>query len=90
MQPENLTDEQLWRAITQNTEALSALIQQQLKTNRRPRRLQTILAYARRIDALERQYRIYSTELRRRYSLESEELADLTISGSDAATVTAA
>jgi len=89
MQPENLTDEQLWRAIAQNTEALSALIQKQLKTNGRPRRLQTILAYARTIDALERQYSIYSAELRRRYSLESEDTADLTTSGSDAATVTA-
>jgi hypothetical protein len=88
MQSENLNDEQLWRGIAQNTGALSALIEQQLKTNRRPRRLRTILAYARTIDALERQYRIYSAELRRRYSLESEESADLTIRGSDAATVT--
>jgi hypothetical protein len=90
MEPGNLTDEQLWRAIAQNTGALSALIEQQLKTNRRPRRLRTILAYARTIDALERQYRIYVAELRRRYSLESKESADLTIRGSDAAMVTAA
>jgi hypothetical protein len=41
-------------------------------------------------DALERQYRIYVAELRRRYSLESKETTDLTISGSDAAMVTAA
>jgi hypothetical protein len=90
MQAENLTDEQLWQAIAHNTGALSALIEQQLKTNGRPRRLKTILAYARTVDALERQYRIYSAELRRRYSLESEESTDLTISGSDAAMVTAA
>jgi hypothetical protein len=90
MQSENLTDEQLWQGIAQNTETLSALIQQQLKMNGRPRPLQTILAYAKTIDALERQYRNYSAELRRRYSLESEEFAHLTISGSDAATVRAA
>jgi hypothetical protein len=91
MQAENLTDEQLWQAIAHNTGALSVLIEQQLKTNgRRPRRLKTILAYARTVDALERQYRIYSAELRRRYSLESEESTDLTISRSDAAMVTAA
>ena len=77
MQSENLTDEQLWRAIAQNTETLSALIQQQLKMNGRSRRPQTILAYAMTIDALKRQYRNYSAELRRRYSLESEESAEL-------------
>jgi hypothetical protein len=81
----------LWQAIAHNTGALSALIEQQLKMNgRRRRRLKTILAYARSVDALERQYRIYVAELRRRYSLESEEAADLTIRGSDAVTVTAA
>jgi hypothetical protein len=64
----NLTDDELWRAVAHNTEALSALIQQQLKMNGRPKRRQTIVAYARTINALERQYRIYSAELRRRHS----------------------
>jgi hypothetical protein len=65
----NLTDDELWRAIAHNTEALSALIQQQLKMNGRPGRLQTMVVRAQTIDALERQYRIYSAELRRRHSL---------------------
>jgi hypothetical protein len=38
---------------------------------------------AERIGKLERNYREYAAELRRRYSLESEESANLTISGSD-------
>ena len=45
---------------------------------------------AERIGKLERNYREYTAELRRRYSLDSEESVDLTIRGSDAATVTAA
>jgi hypothetical protein len=45
---------------------------------------------AERMGKLERNYREYTAELRRRYSLESEESATLTNSGSDAATVTAA
>ena len=63
-----LTDDELWRGIAHNTEALSALIQQQLKMNGRPGRLQTMVARAQTIDALERQYRTYSAELRRRHS----------------------
>ena len=31
MQSENLTDEQLWQAIAQNTNAMTALIHQQLE-----------------------------------------------------------
>jgi hypothetical protein len=41
---------------------------------------------AERIGKLERNYREYTAELRRRYSLESQESANSTISGSDAAT----
>jgi hypothetical protein len=62
----NLTDDELWRAIARNTEILSALIYQQLEMDRRPDGVQTMLD-ARTIYALERQYRIYTTELRRRY-----------------------
>jgi hypothetical protein len=63
-----LTDDELWRGIAKNTETLSALVQQQLKSNGRPGRLKTMLAYGLTIDALERQYRIYSAELLRRHS----------------------
>jgi hypothetical protein len=64
----NLTDDELWRAIHKNTETLSVLVQQQLELNGRPGRLQTMLAHGQTIDALERQYRIYSAELLRRHS----------------------
>jgi hypothetical protein len=94
MQVENLTDEQLWRAIAQNTNAMSALIHQQLELaavhtisdSIRQAKLREL--NAERISKLARNYREYTAELRRRYSLDSEESADLTIRGSDAATVT--
>lgn len=66
----NLTDDELWRAIVHNTDAMSSVLRQQLELNRRPEGLQAILlhATAQTISALERQYRIYSAELRRRNS----------------------
>ena len=66
--PTNLSDDELWRAIHKNTETLSVLIQQRLELNGHPGRLQTMLAQGQTIDALERQYRIYSAELLRRHS----------------------
>ena len=65
----NLTDDELWRAIAHNTETLSALIDQQLEMNRRPGGVQTMLTHssAQIVSALERQYWIYTAELRRRY-----------------------
>jgi hypothetical protein len=96
MQSENLTDEQLWRAIAQNTNAMTALIHPQLELTAVTtisdsiRQAKLRESNAERIGKLERNYREYTAELRRRYSLESEESADLTNSGSDAATVTAA
>ena len=96
MQSENLTDEQLWRAIAQNTKAMTALIHQQLELaavttiSDSIRQAKLRESNAERIGKLERNYREYAAELRRRYSLESEESAALTNSGSDAATVTAA
>jgi hypothetical protein len=96
MQSENPTDEQLWRAIAQNTNAMTALIHQQLELaavntiSDTIRQAKLRESNAERIGKLERNYREYTAELRRRYSLESEESANLTISGSDAATVTAA
>ena len=62
-------DDELWRAIAHNTETLSALIDQQLEMNRHPGGVQTVLAHsnAQTVSALERQYRTYTAELRRRY-----------------------
>jgi hypothetical protein len=96
MQFENLTDEQLWRAIAQNTNAMTALIHRQLELaavttiSDSIRQAKLRESNAERMGKLERNYREYTAELRRRYSLESEESAALTNSGSDAATVTAA
>ena len=96
MQVENLTDEQLWRAIAQNTNAMSALILRQLELvavntiSDSIRQAKLRESNAKRIDKLARNYQEYTAELRRRYSLDSEESADLTVSGSDAAMVTAA
>ena len=96
MQVENLTDEQLWRAIARNTNAMSALILRQIELaavntiSDSIRQAKLRESNAQRIDKLARNYQEYISELRRRYSLESKESVDLTISGSDAATVTAA
>jgi predicted rRNA methylase YqxC with S4 and FtsJ domains len=97
MQSVNLTDDQLWRAIAQNTNAMTALIHQQLELGpafNTPygiiRQAKLRESNAERIDKLARDYQEYTAELRRRYSLDSQESADLTIRGSDAATVTAA
>jgi hypothetical protein len=96
MQVENLADEQLWRAIAQNTNAMSALVRQQLELadantiSDSIRQAKLRESNAEIIDKLARNYREYTHELRRHYSLDTEESADLTIRGSDAATVTAA
>jgi hypothetical protein len=69
MQCANLTDDELWRAIAQNTEAMSELVQQMFESktgaNAGPRTNR--ISNARTIDALERQYRIYTAELQRRH-----------------------
>jgi NAD kinase len=85
MQVENLTNEQLWRAIARNTNAMSA---NTISDSIRQAKLRE--SNAERIDKLARNYHEYTAELRRRYSLDSEESADLIIAGGDAATVTAA
>jgi hypothetical protein len=65
----SLTDDELWRAIANNTDTFSTLLREQLGLNGRPGGLQTMLAqsHAQTISALERQYRIYTAELRRRH-----------------------
>ena len=69
-----LTDEQLWRAIAENTDEMSALVDQQfelaaangaLDIGRRGNLRQL---NAQRINTLQRQYQAFTTELRRRYS----------------------
>jgi len=77
MQSENLSDEQLWRAIAQNTNAMTALIHQQLELaavntiTDSIRQAKLRESNAERIGKLARNYREYTAELRRRYSLES-------------------
>ena len=93
---ENRTDEQLFRGIARNTNAMTALILRQLELaavntiSDSLRQAKLRESNAERIEKLARNYREDTAELRRRYSLESEQSADLTISGSDVATVTAA
>jgi hypothetical protein len=77
MQSVNLTDEQLWRAIAQNTNAMTALIHQHLELDPAVNTLSDTIRRAKlresnaeRIGKLERNYAEYAAELRRRYSLE--------------------
>jgi hypothetical protein len=77
MQSVNLTDDQLWQAIAQNTNAMTALIHQQLELDPAVNTLSDTIRQAKlresnaqRIGKLERNYREYTAERRRRYSLE--------------------
>jgi hypothetical protein len=77
MQSVNPTDEQLWRAIKRNTNAMSALIRQQLELDPAVNTPNGIIRQAKlresnaeRIGKLERNYQEYTEELRRRYSLD--------------------
>jgi len=75
MQVENLTDEQLFRGIARNTNAMTALILQQLELaavntiSDSIRQAKLRESNAERIGKLERNYQEYTAELRRRYSL---------------------
>jgi Flp pilus assembly pilin Flp len=65
----NLTDDELWRAIEQNTEAMSALFLQQLELDAAsgpidPGTRADLIRFANRFQD---EYREYSTELRSRY-----------------------
>jgi hypothetical protein len=62
-----LTDEQLWRAIAENTTELSKVMEAESV----PATGADIVHIARRavqFNKLQRQYRIYTSEIRRRYS----------------------
>jgi hypothetical protein len=69
-----LTDEQLWRAIAENTNEMSDLVDQQFElatANGAPdigRRANLRQLNAQRINTLQRQYQTFTAELRRRYS----------------------
>ena len=68
----DLTDDQLWRAIAQNTETLAAIIHQQLEFNDadcasiHPRVRADLIGFARKF---QREYRQYTDELRRRHPI---------------------
>jgi hypothetical protein len=77
MKSENLTDEQLFRGIARNTNAMTALIHQQLELDPAVNAVSAAIRQAKlresnaeRIGKLERNYHEYTAELRRRYSLE--------------------
>ena len=73
MRCDNLSDDQLWRAIAQNTERLSALIHQQLELSDadlaalHPRTRGDLIRFAGHI---QREYRQCADELRRRHPLD--------------------
>ncbi len=73
MQCVNLTDDELWRAIAQNTNAMSALIYRRLELdagntrNDVIHRARLMQSNAETISKLERNYREYTAELCRRY-----------------------
>lgn len=74
MQRVLLTDEQLWRAIAENTDEMSALVDQQFELVTADgvldigRRANLRQLNAQRINTLQRQYQTFTAELRRRYS----------------------
>jgi hypothetical protein len=69
MQCANMTDDELWRAISQNTEAMADLVRQmsESKTGSKAGTRTKRVSNAQTINTLEQQYRTYTAELRRRY-----------------------
>ena len=72
MQRVNLTDNDLWRAIAENTNALSLLVQEGLELDAQlaasgDRRTQIVRLYLDVVNRLQRDYSECKTELRRRY-----------------------
>ena len=67
----NLTDDQLWRSIAQNTEAISAVLHQELELPSNPdTRANLMRSRWKTINRVQREYRQYTAELRRRYPVE--------------------
>ena len=74
MQCVNLTDDELWRAIAENTNAMTALVREQCELDTgvgglgdSDSRWLTKLNNAQAISKLQSQYQGYTAELRRRY-----------------------
>jgi hypothetical protein len=67
----NLTDAELWHAITQNTDELLALLalDADIDANELDKRADPMRSHLKTINRLQREYRGYAAELRRRYSL---------------------
>jgi hypothetical protein len=66
----NLTDDQLWHAIAQNTEAISALLRQQLELNPPgPIHARARADLIRSARTFRRECQQYKAELRRRHPL---------------------
>ena len=65
-----LTDEQLWRAIAKNTAEVSNLMGQEVEPVAENGADKNVVRRARLIQfkKLQREYRVYTAELRRRYS----------------------
>jgi hypothetical protein len=69
----NLTDDELWRAIAENTNAMSALVNEQLgldegiTPNDPDKRAELMRSHLQTIDKYQREYQDYTAELRRRY-----------------------
>jgi hypothetical protein len=72
MQYSHLTDDELWRAVTKNTNAISVLFDQQREAGLRGLpdfERGAMLSISRAIDRLEQEYQDYASELRGRCSL---------------------
>jgi hypothetical protein len=71
----DLTDDELWRAIAENTNAISDLVQQQLELDEKfgeadpASRAILISSHLETINRHQREYRDYAAELRRRYPI---------------------
>ncbi len=66
----NLSDDELWRAIAQNTETVSALYHQldaDIRATNPGGRANVRFAYAEVLNKFQHEYRKYTAELRRRY-----------------------
>ena len=72
MQCVNLTDDELWRAIAENTNAMSRLVHQQLELDayvaaNDPYRGHLMRFYLGRASKFQREYQACTAEIRRRY-----------------------
>ena len=71
----DLTDDELWRAIAKNTDAMSELINRQLEIDEEisaavpAGRAKLMGAYLEAINQYQREYRDYTAELRRRHKI---------------------